>query len=45
MSVAGYIGKNIKEMEFPREGTDDLGVPGNAAVACAGGPAGGDLGL
>jgi hypothetical protein len=26
MSVAGYIGKNVKELRFPREGTDDLGV-------------------
>ncbi len=25
MSVAGYIGKNVKELAFPREGTDDLG--------------------
>ena len=26
MSVAGYIGKNVKELRFPREGTDDLGI-------------------
>ncbi len=26
MSVAGYIGKNVKELRVPREGTDDLGV-------------------
>jgi hypothetical protein len=26
MSVAGYIGKNVKELRFPRKGTDDLGV-------------------
>jgi hypothetical protein len=26
MSVAGYIGKDVKELRFPREGTDDLGV-------------------
>ncbi len=26
MSVAGYIGKNVKELHLPREGTDDLGV-------------------
>ncbi len=26
MSVAGYIGKNAKELKLSREGTDDLGV-------------------
>jgi hypothetical protein len=26
MSVAGYIGKNVKELRFPREGRDDLGI-------------------
>jgi hypothetical protein len=26
MSVAGYVGRNVKELRFPREGTDDLGV-------------------
>ena len=26
MSIAGYIGKNVKELRFPREGTDDLGI-------------------
>jgi hypothetical protein len=31
MSVAGYIGKNVKELRFPRESTDDLGVHYNGA--------------
>jgi len=26
MSVAGYIGRNVKERWIPREGTDDLGI-------------------
>jgi hypothetical protein len=26
MSVAGYIGKNVKEFRIPSEGMDDLGV-------------------
>jgi hypothetical protein len=31
MSVAGYLGKNVKELRFPREGTKDLGVRNGGA--------------
>jgi hypothetical protein len=31
MSVAGYIGKNVKELEFPRVGADEEGPKSEVA--------------